>query len=667
MKSIFRIIFALAFALLGGFAASAQTPLTIDDFFSKENFGAPALSPSGHYIAMADYRYVHDKIIIVDLENDYQTTSVPLQNYDIGWVGWASEDRIVLDVRTEKEVYLTSVSNGKKRRVIKTIQFVHLLAMGNDGSDQKIMFANPGKKLAEHNVNFAHIVNFLPSDPDHILMRASEKHMTLWKVNLYTGEASIYETGGPKTFNWTTNHEGLPYVRYDYTNRRRYVEVKLRVPGEKKWYKLAYVKREDLNTVSPIAPTSSPHKIYVRARPNDSDKFATYIYDMSAKTYSSAVSSHKNLDIYETLTDGNGDYFASVYFDDKVHYDFNDTSYNADIKALNNFFKNAKNIWIEDISVNGQTWLLRVESPQEPGSYYTYDTKEKRTHYLTELRTYPVPEELSPTKIITYQTRDGLTLKGYFTRPIGASAATPLIVFPHGGPEARDYFQYDVTAQFLASRGYQVFQPNFRGSSGFGHAFAKAGYGEWGLKMQDDLTDGVNHLTTKGLTSKDNICIMGMSYGGYAALVSAYKSPAIYKCAVSINGASNLLALLDQDKTTFGKTSFVYAYMKETIGNPNKDAKKIKNASPYHNIADIEIPILLIHGNEDQRISVNQSRSMFVALEEASKTAKYVELLGTNHNLKGLDPDDDDAEDLNYAYKKALLKTADFFDKYLAP
>ena len=551
MKLVFHIILALSCALLSGLVASSQTPPDIDDFFPKENFGTPALSPSGRYIAMADYRNAHDRIIIVDLENDFQTKTVPLQNYDIGWVGWASEDRIVLDVHTEKEVYLTTVSAGKKNRRIKTIKFVHLLAMGNDGSDQQIMFAAPGKKLLERNVNFAHIVNFLPNDPKHILMRANEKHMTLWKVNLYTGAASVYETGGPKTFNWTTNHEGLPYVRYDFTNTERYIEVKLRTPGEKKWRKLAYVKRENLSTISPVAPTNSPHKFYVRARPDDSDRFATYIYDMSKKTYSAAISSHKSLDIYTTLTDGKGDYFASVYFGDKVQYDFKNSAYSADMKALNTFFKNNKNIWIKDISIDGQKWLLRVESPQDPGSYYIYDTKNKRTEFLTELRAHPAPDTLGATQIVTYKTRDGLTIKGYLTKPQNAAAMPPLIVFPHGGPEVRDYFEYNVTAQFLASRGYQVFQPNFRGSDGFGNAFASAGYGQWGGKMQDDLTDGVNHLIGQGLARKDNICIMGMSYGGYAALVGAYKTPNVYKCAVSINGASNLEALLDQDKTSF--------------------------------------------------------------------------------------------------------------------
>jgi dipeptidyl aminopeptidase/acylaminoacyl peptidase len=160
-------------------------------------------------------------------------------------------------------------------------------------------------------------------------------------------------------------------------------------------------------------------------------------------------------------------------------------------------------------------------------------------------------EQLSPVETIAYSTRDGAQIWGYLTTPRGAPRSAPLIVMPHGGPESRDVYGFDTLAQFLASRGYLVFQPQFRGSGGFGRAFAELGYRQWGQRMQNDVTDGVRHLIETGRADASRICIFGASYGGYAALAGAAFTPDLYRCAVSWAGVSDLVDLV-RDERRYG-------------------------------------------------------------------------------------------------------------------
>lgn len=683
--SIYMLAY-LGLILFGHTTTFAQTHPDVDEFFPKMDFGTPSLSPNGKYLAMPDYRQSRHKIMIVNLEGGLNAHEILLSNsyigrlsgYEIGGVDWATDDRLLVDVITKEKAHLTYIKNGKKYRQTQTIAFTRLLAMDKNGYKQKMLFSNTTSKIRRRNTNLARVSNVLKLDPDHILMRAYSKNLALWKVNVHTGEAEIIEMGGLKTYDWKLNKDGTPVIRFDYTNNQRYILIKSRALGEKKWQKLDVVKHEEIAIIRPIAPSNDPTHFYITGRPEGYDRIATFLYNLKTKQHGKPISEHETLDVYQTITDNNGDYFASVYLGNEVIYDFVDPSYNNDILALNAYFENKYNVWIEEVSGNGRRWLLRVESPQDPGRYYVYDTKEKHAQYLTSLKTYPDPESLGQVEIVTYKTRDGLSLTGYLTLSSDTQAETaPLIVLPHGGPAARDYYQFDKMVQYLSSRGYQVFQPNFRGSSGFGQKFSALGHKEWGGKMQDDITDGVQHLIKNGKVQAGNICILGASYGGYAALAGAYKTPDLYKCAVAINSVSNLPSMLKSDKETFGAHSYVYGQMKETIGNPGKDAKQIRKFSPFHNANAINIPILLIHGTADQRVPVGQSREMYVKLKKLGKAVKYLELQGVNHNLYGLNPenendedeaDEDEAdEDYDYGYKKTLQEVEMFLNANLTP
>ena len=208
-----------------------------------------------------------------------------------------------------------------------------------------------------------------------------------------------------------------------------------------------------------------------------------------------------------------------------------------------------------------------------------------------------------------------------------------MIVMPHGGPESYDSVGFDWLAQSLANEGYLVLQPNFRGSGGFGASFAQAGYGEWGRKMQDDVTDGAKALITMGWADPNRTCIVGWSYGGYSALAGGALTPDLYKCVVAIAGVSDLKTMLGHEKRENGPDSRTYAYWQSVIGDPDKDAAAIEAVSPYRLAANFKAPVLLIHGTDDLVVPQRQSELMDEALRAANKPVTFLRIGKDDHSL----------------------------------
>ncbi len=264
----------------------------------------------------------------------------------------------------------------------------------------------------------------------------------------------------------------------------------------------------------------------------------------------------------------------------------------------------------------GTTWLVDVKSgkAQDIGTHYPA---------LAAAATGPV-------RMIHYTARDGLALAGVLTLPPDRRArALPLIVFPHGGPAERDYPGFNWWAQALAARGYAVFQPNFRGSTGYGAAHRNAGRGQWGLAMQDDLTDGVRALAQDGLIDPARACIMGASYGGYAALAGVTLQQGQYRCAISVGGVSDLGLMFDYLRRTSGSDQTLLRNWQIDVGPRASLAAR----SPARLAARADAPILLIHGRDDSIVPLSQSRIMAKALAKAGKPATFQTLPGEDHWL----------------------------------
>ena len=242
------------------------------------------------------------------------------------------------------------------------------------------------------------------------------------------------------------------------------------------------------------------------------------------------------------------------------------------------------------------------------------------------------PGRKSSSARIRQLSRDKYALTAYLTVPPGAEEKNlPLVVMPHGGPEARDEPGFYWLTQFLASRGYAVVQPQFRGSTGFGKAHADAGRHQWGLRMQDDITDGVRALVDKGIADPRRVCIVGWSYGGYAALAGATFTPGMYACAVSIAGVSDLPEMVAQESRIEDGESDSFAYWRDHIGAAN-DPQVIAK-SPARFAGAVRAPVLLIHGVDDTVVPISQSQHMARALRASPAPSELIELPGEDHWL----------------------------------
>jgi dipeptidyl aminopeptidase/acylaminoacyl peptidase len=268
--------------------------------------------------------------------------------------------------------------------------------------------------------------------------------------------------------------------------------------------------------------------------------------------------------------------------------------------------------------------IVRVESPSSSPAYYYFDIA--KNVYAPLGSAYPQLDgmTLSETRPIAYQARDGLRIDGYLTVPKGAEARRlPLIVHPHGGPAARDAMTYSYWVQYFASRGWAVLQMNFRGSEGYGDAFENAGRGQWGRAMQDDVTDGVRWAVAEGLADPDRICIVGASYGGYVALWGAASTPELYRCAVSLNGVSDIRAMINDARHY---TNFMLT--RDYLAHEDPDA-----VAPVRHADKVRVPVLVGYGTKDRSVGPDQSTAMIAALRRAGKPVAAVELEGGDHYL----------------------------------
>ncbi|GAB3383696.1 prolyl oligopeptidase family serine peptidase [Spongiibacter taiwanensis] len=276
--------------------------------------------------------------------------------------------------------------------------------------------------------------------------------------------------------------------------------------------------------------------------------------------------------------------------------------------------------------------IAYTDGAGDSGTWWTVDIE---SGFADELgRSYPAlpPEQVGDVEVWEYKAADGLPITAILTRPPGEKGeGLPLVVIPHGGPESRDFLGFDWMAQAFASRGYVVLQPNFRGSSGFGIAFRNAGFGEWGRKMQTDISDGVNALAKTGLIDPARVSIVGASYGGYAALAGVTVQQGIYRCAVSIAGVADLGRLLvaARDDRAFQE----YRYWKDYLGVDSLGHEIIEKLSPVDLAESASAPILLIHGDGDLVVPIAHSKAMAKELRAEDKPYRFVEIKTEDHYL----------------------------------
>ena len=276
--------------------------------------------------------------------------------------------------------------------------------------------------------------------------------------------------------------------------------------------------------------------------------------------------------------------------------------------------------------------LILSHADIDPGRWFLLDTPTMRMQEIAQFRPGVEQAEMRPMEIDEYLADDGLNIKAYLTRPLPTAALPPLVVLIHGGPNQRDEWGWNEEVQLLARHGYAVFQPQFRGSAGFGQRFEEAGFGQWGLAMQDDITAGVKHLIERKLVDPKRICIYGASYGGYAALWGVTKTPDLYQCAVSFAGVSDIGFMLT-DSSDRNTDAVVREIQRARIGDLALNRQQFDQVSPVRQAARIRVPVLLAHGESDERVPISHSNKMRAALREHGKAHEWMLFERAGHGL----------------------------------
>jgi dipeptidyl aminopeptidase/acylaminoacyl peptidase len=269
----------------------------------------------------------------------------------------------------------------------------------------------------------------------------------------------------------------------------------------------------------------------------------------------------------------------------------------------------------------------------DPGRWFFLDVPTMSMREVTAANERIDPKRMRPMETLRYKARDGLDVPAYLTRPARAQdKPAPMVVLIHGGPNVRDGWAWNEEVQVLASYGYVVFQPQFRGSAGFGQRFQEAGYLQWGLAMQDDITDGVNELVRRKIADPNRICVYGASYGGYAALWGVIKDPTLYKCGISFAGVSDLEAMMSG--SIFDDSNSISREINRVrIGDLTKQREQFAQVSPLKNAARVQVPLLIAHGEEDTRVLISQSQKMVAALKANGKSVEWMSFPREGHGL----------------------------------
>ncbi len=412
--------------------------------------------------------------------------------------------------------------------------------------------------------------------------------------------------------------KGVVRVAYRYEDKTRIAQLFHRKSNSAPFEEIDRANTQlNENLTVPKIFGATPEKAIALISPDGFDAY--YEYDLGTMTRGKKLFGVTGYDVEGAVTTRDGTAISGVYFTDKrFRLAWLDAGLAAIQKNLDATFGAGRarvTSWNEERTL----MLVRVGDADQAGAYYIVDTKNGGVPKLLGYNQDAFGlRRLSPVTTIKYSARDGLPIEAVLTLPKGKTAKNlPLIVLPHGGPEARDEEAWDWWVQFLAWRGYAVIQPNYRGSTGYGNQHYGAGVGEWGMKMQDDLLDAIDHLAKKGIADPKRVCIVGASYGGYAAMRGAQRDGKFYRCAISYAGVSDISGM--------GKFDAKFLNGATILDSWKKTATDINSVSPAFGAPAFGAPILLMHGKNDLRVPVKQSRIMAERLKAAGKTHRYVE------------------------------------------
>lgn len=621
---ILKVLFAVTCGLS---AIAVNKPLyavekmPIEAFAALPDFSAAKLSPSGEAIAYAVSHNGRKHIIHQNLDGTNAGLIPPSADGEIRSFNWANDDTLLIVNSTlwRRAEFVQEIQQSRLFSYnIKSKKYIWL------GEPKRKKRISKSKGSLQRMSQYETIIDYLYRDPDHILMALDfdlDANPDVFKVNVRNGKRKMVRGEYRGIQNWYTDQNSDVRAGFGYDGDRWFGMI---ADGDGNWSNLkqmAWTKEYEFRGFS-----KDPNVVYVSGNSHFGTN-AIYTLDIQTGEILEEVFAHSEVDVLGVITHPVTGHMVGVsYSDDFYRAKYFDKELAAMQRSIDRVLKGSVNT-VVGRAKEKKLYLFYVTNSQNPGDYYLFDKAKKELSYIAPLRNHIDIERTAATNRVTIPVRGGGEIPGYLTVPFGKKVENlPAVILPHGGPHVgHDTAEWDYMAQFFANRGYLVLKPNFRGTKGYGDAFYAKGVHQWGGLMQDDVTDATHWLIDKGMADPERICIIGGSYGGYAALMGTVKEPDLYKCAISINGVPNIPAMKTDDKEIVGGRAWI-----KTMG---LKGQKDTTVSPYHRAAEIKTPILLIVAKDDARVPYRFSKSMHAQLQKHNKISVYVETEDGGHSL----------------------------------
>jgi len=530
--------------------------------------------------------------------------------FDIRWCDWANDERLLCG--------FSAVAKGWDAYGV-----TRLVAVNADGSAMKVLLQ---RKLRDEFAQFQdQVVDWLVDDPKRVLVvMPNNKGATLKPLDIYSGGTGSAIDRKSGFVSWISDGRGSPRL-YRYMSEDQ-IRWSYRLSGKSKWHRLDKSKMSDRDhDFYPIGFGEDPDKLLV-FKPHEG-RLALWSVDLEKEEEDELVFSNPEVDVDGVEYLGKFKRIVAIgYSTDRPHLHFFDEVVGKISEKLLTHFE-GKHIGVIDESWDRRYYIVHVSSDRDPGTFYRFDVQKNQLLQISPQYPLLTSQSLAPMDSIRYPARDGAEIPGYLTLPAaGAESALPTVILPHGGPESRDYWEFDWISQFLAAKGYAVLQSNYRGSGGYGSDWTgEGGFRAWRTAI-NDLTDGATYLVEEGISDPNRICVVGWSYGGYAALMSGVEEPDRYRCLVSIAGVSDPATLIKDYDHFLNKKA-----VQKMIG---RDAEVIKHGSPLKRASEIRAPVLLFHGDQDLNVSIKHSKKMAKALKRAKKSVEFIEYEDVEHSIR---------------------------------
>jgi dipeptidyl aminopeptidase/acylaminoacyl peptidase len=601
----------------------------VEDFFKHLQHTGVRVAPGGQALAAIVPVNGRRNLAVIDLKEKKGNILTAFKESDVAAFWWVNEKRIAYAL-TDLQIELGEIAQGG------------LYAVDIDGKAAKELSAPIGLRETDNFVRIRRsefLATFTPPAGDDILVISNDRdleHPDVYRMNTRTARKELLTLKTPgRTIGWTLDRHGVPRAAITDENDAR-VAIHLRDSADAPWRKLAefHIWTEPDKAFQPVT-FDYDGSLLVLARSND--KQALFRYDAKENRVGEKLIAHAEYDvgsqlIFDPLKKKLVGIEIQAERPEFVWFDQDWANWHA---MLSKALPNAVNTISR--SADAQRILVRSYSDRDPGSWYLLDTEKRQLEQLVSAAPWIKPQAMAERKFVRYKARDGLSIPAYLTLPPGKPAkGLPLVVLVHGGPYVRgEVWGFDPEAEFLASRGYAVLQPDFRGSLGYGWKHYAAGWKQWGMTMQDDLNDGAMSLVEQGIVDRSRMALMGGSYGGYAVMMGLARDPDVWKCGVNVVGVTDLTLLTT---ATWSDTIQFYknapAYFEVHIGDPSADKERFRRTSPLQNADKIKKPVLMAYGGLDIRVVPEHGSRMKRALDNNNVPNEYVVYPKEGHGFR---------------------------------